>query len=156
MVPGWQAAAQEMNGLYAAPSADDALWADGIVFGSPTRFGNVASELRAYIDGLGALWAMGKLYGKAGGVFTSSSSMHGGNESTILSLYPTLAHLGMVIVPPGYGDPSMFKAGTPYGASSVSAGPARLAPNEDDLAVARFQGRRMAEVAAALAATRAA
>lgn len=150
MAPGWLDNARRMNALYQAPTNDDAVWANGIVLGSPTRFGGASSELRAYLEGMGALWIQGKLYGKAGGAFTSTSTMHGGNETTVQSLYPALCHLGLVIVPPGYGDPAMFRAGTPYGASSVSFGPQNAPPSEDDLAVARFQGRRMAQVAAAL------
>ena len=150
MVPGWADNAARMNGLYDAPNADDAEWADAIAFGAPTRFGVMATELRAYVEGLGALWAKGRLYGKVGGAFTSTSSLHGGVESTILSVYPTLAHFGMVIVPPGFGDPVLFKAGTPYGAASVSHGAQGLPPTEDDLAAARFQGRRLAETAARL------
>jgi NAD(P)H dehydrogenase (quinone) len=149
-VPGWLDNARRMNALYEAPSEDDAVWADGIAFGSPTRFGGAASELRAYIDGLGALWGQGKLYGKAGGAFTATSTLHGGNETTVLSFYPTMAHLGLVIVPPGFGAPAMFKAGTPYGASSVSFGGQNAPPTEDDLAAAEFQGRRLAQVAKAL------
>jgi NAD(P)H dehydrogenase (quinone) len=152
-VPGWKDAADRMNRLYPAPTPEDAEWADGIVFGTPTRFGSIASELKAYIDSLGGLWFTGKLNGKAGSVFTSSSSTHGGNESTLTSLYHPLAHLGLIIVPLGYADPVMFKAGTPYGASSVS-GATNTKPTEDDLAVARFQGRRVSHVAASLAPTR--
>lgn len=147
---GWAENASRMNALYEAPTADDAEWADAIVFGSPTRFGAAAAELKAYIDGLGGLWFQGKLNGKAGGVFTSTSGDHGGNESTLLSLYNPLAHLGLIIVPTGYADPALFKAGTPYGASAVVDGRTRLAPTADDLAVARFQGRRVTQVAAAL------
>jgi NAD(P)H dehydrogenase (quinone) len=83
-------------------------------------------------------------------VFSATSSTHGGNESTTLSLYNPLAHLGLVIVPLGYADAAMFQAGTPYGASTVVNGRDRLAPTEDDLAVARFQGRRVTQVATAL------
>jgi NAD(P)H dehydrogenase (quinone) len=154
LAPGWAEGAAAMNARYDAPTADDALWADAIVFGTPTRFGNAASELKAYIDGLGGLWAQGKLNGKAGSVFTSSSTTHGGNESTSISLYNPIAHLGLIIVPLGYADPSLFKAGTPYGASSVSANTA-VPPNEDDLAVARFQGKRVTQVARALKAAQA-
>jgi NAD(P)H dehydrogenase (quinone) len=111
----------------------------------------VASELKAYIDGLGGLWARGRLNGKAGSVFSSTSAVHGGNESTILSLYNPLAHLGLVIVPLGYAGAPMFQGGTPYGASTVVNGRDRLAPTEQDLAVARFQGRRVTQVASALA-----
>lgn len=148
-VPGWAENAKRQNALYEAPTDADALWADAIVFGTPTRFGSPASELKAYIDSLGGLWFQGKLNGKAGSVFTSTSGPHGGNETTILSLYPTLAHLGLIIVPTGYADPSVFKAGTPYGASSVS-GANGAAPTADDLAVAQYQGRRVATVARAL------
>ncbi len=149
--PGWKESAEAMNARYPAPTADDAAWADAIVLGTPTRFGNASAELKAYIDSLGALWFQGKLNGKAGAVFGSTSSPHGGNEATLLSLYIPLAHLGLIIVPTGYADPSVFKAGTPYGASSVSFNEARP-PNADDLEVARFEGRRVTLVAKALKA----
>ena len=149
--PGWAEAATRMNGLYEAPSEADAVWADAIVFGTPTRFGSVSSELKAYIDSLGGLWFQGKLNGKAGSAFTSTSSLHGGNESTTISLYNPMAHLGLIIVPLGYADPAMFKAGTPYGASSVS-GQSATPPTADDLEVATYQGRRVARVARALKA----
>jgi NAD(P)H dehydrogenase (quinone) len=149
--PGWLEASERMNALYEPPTADDAVWADAIVFGTPTRFGSMTSELKAYIDGLGGLWAQGKLNGKAGSAFTSTSTLHGGNESTILSLYNPMAHLGLIIVPTGYADASLFAAGTPYGASSVSFN-TNTPPTEEDLAVARFQGRRVAQVASALKA----
>ncbi len=147
--PGWTEQAAVMNARYEAPTEADAEWADAIVFGTPTRFGSVTSELKAYIDSLGGLWFQGKLNGKAGSVFGSSSTPHGGNESTLISLYNPMAHLGLIIVPLGYADPAMFKAGTPYGASSVSINEARP-PSADDLEVARFQGRRVAVVARAL------
>jgi NAD(P)H dehydrogenase (quinone) len=152
--PGWAERAAKMDALYEAPSESDAEWADGIVFGSPTRFGGVSAELKSYIDGLGGLWFKGKLNGKAGSVFTSTSSPHGGNESTLLSLYNCMAHLGLIIVPLGYVDPVIFRAGTPYGASSVSFGQTALPPSADDIEVARFQGRRLTQVAAALRGAR--
>lgn len=148
---GWKEAADAMNAKHEAPTEADAEWADAIVFGTPTRFGSVSSELKAYIDGLGGLWAQGKLNGKAGSAFVSTSTPHGGNESTSISLYNPMAHLGLIIVPLGYADPAMFKAGTPYGASSVSQNQASP-PTADDLEVARFQGRRVASVARALKA----
>ncbi len=151
-VPGWAESAERMNAAYPAPTVEDAVWADGIAFGSPTRFGGASSELRAYIDGLGGAWFQGKLNGKAGGAFGASGTKHGGNESTLLTLYNTLAHLGLIIVPTGYADAVMFKGGTPYGATAVV--PPNAAPSEDDLAAARFQGRRLAEVAAALKAAK--
>ena len=152
--PGWAESSARMDALYEAPTAADAEWADGLVLGTPTRFGAISAELKAYIDGLGMLWFQGKLVGKAGSVFTSTSSPHGGNEATLLSLYPPLAHLGLIIVPLGYSDPVMFRAGTPYGASSISHGSQAAPPTADDLEVARFQGARVARVAAALAQAR--
>jgi len=146
--PGWAENAARMNAAYEAPTEADAEWADAIVFGTPTRFGNASAELKAYIDSLGGLWFQGKLNGKVGSAFVSTSGLHGGNESTIISLYNPMAHLGLIIVPTGYADASIFKAGTPYGASAVS-GVSPL-PSEDELAVARFQGRRVASVAGLL------
>jgi len=151
--PGWLEGAKRMNALYEAPTEADAEWADGIVFGTPTRFGSMTAELKAYIDGLGGLWFQGKLIGKAGAAFASTSTVHGGNEMTITSLYAPMAHLGLILVPTGYADLALFKAGTPYGASSVSGTNGAL-PNADDLAVAQFQGKRVARIAAALKAAR--
>lgn len=148
-VPGWAESAARMNAEYEAPTPDDAEWADAIVFGTPSRFGTVASELKAYIDSLGGLWFQGKLYGKVGGAFSSTGSLHGGNETAIVSLYPVLAHLGLVIVPLGYGNPVLFAGGTPYGATSVS-GQQAAPPKDVEIEVARFQGQRVATVAASL------
>jgi NAD(P)H dehydrogenase (quinone) len=148
--PGWAENAARMNALYQAPTPEDADWADAIVFGTPTRFGGVAAELKAYIDGLGGLWYQGKLNGKAGSAFVSTQSLHGGNESTILSLYHPMAHLGLIIVPTGYADPALFKAGTPYGASAVSG--ASPLPSDDEVTVARFQGARVVKIAKAIRA----
>lgn len=149
--PGWAENAERMNAAYAAPTEADAEWADAIIFGTPTRFGSVSSELKAYIDSLGGLWSRGRLNGKTGAVFASTSTLHGGNESTLLSLYNPMAHLGLIIVPLGYTDAVMYKAGTPYGATAVS-GTQAAPPRAEDLEVARFQGRRVAQVAAALKA----
>ena len=150
-VPGWKEAADAMNSRYEAPTADDALWADAIIFGTPTRFGSVASELKAYIDSLGGVWAQGKLVGKVGSAFAGSAQQHGGNESTVISLYNPMAHLGLIIVPTGYGDGVMFAgAGSPYGASVVSGNPP-AGPSEAELAVGRFQGKRVAQIARKLA-----
>jgi len=153
LAPGWLENAKRMNEAYEAPTAADAEWADGVVFGTPTRFGTVTSELKAWIDGLGGLWAKGALNGKAGSVFSSTSTAHGGNEATILTLYPALAHLGFVIVPTGYADAALYKAGTPYGATSIS-GQNATPPSPEDLEVARFQGKRVAQVAEVLASLR--
>ncbi|KAA1002472.1 NAD(P)H:quinone oxidoreductase [Paraburkholderia panacisoli] len=147
--PGWLENATEMNTKYEAPTEADAEWADAIVFGTPTRFGSISAELKAYIDGLGGLWFAGKLNGKVGSVFGSTSSRHGGNEATLLATYAPMAHLGLIIVPLGYADAAMFKAGTPYGATHVSQRDA-VKPDDDHLAVARFQGRRVTTIARAL------
>ncbi len=148
-VSGWKEHSERMLAAYGPPTVEDAAWADAVIFGTPTRFGNVAAELKAYIDSLGAIWVKGVLNGKAGGVFASTGTIHGGNESTLLSLYHPLAHLGFIIVPTGYADPSLFRAGSPYGATSVSYNK-DAPPTDDDLSVARFQGKRTAQVAAAL------
>jgi NAD(P)H dehydrogenase (quinone) len=147
--PGWADNAAAMNSRYEAPSEADAEWADAIVFGTPTRFGSISAELKAYIDGLGGLWFQGKLNGKVGSVFGSTSARHGGNESTLLSMYTPMAHLGLIIVPLGYANPVMFKAGTPYGATHVSQQDS-VPPDEDHLSVARFQGHRVTSVARGL------
>ncbi|MCX6359881.1 MAG: NAD(P)H:quinone oxidoreductase [Armatimonadetes bacterium] len=149
--PGWAENAERMNALYAAPTAADVEWADAVIWGSPTRFGSVSSELRAFIDSLGGLWASGKTVGKVGSAFTSTATPHGGNEATILSMYTTMAHFGMVVVAPGFGEPAAFGSGTPYGASSV-AGQGPNPPTDGDLAVARYQGKRAAQVASKLKA----
>ena len=148
-VPGWKESRENLKAKYAAPTLEDAETADAIIFGSPTRFGNVSAELKSYIDSLGGLWMRGVLNGKVGSAFTSTSSLHGGNESTNITMYNFMAHLGLIIVPLGYSDPALFAAGTPYGASTVS-GRNNAPPTEEDLAVARHQGKRVAQVASAL------
>ena len=101
-VPGWEERSKKMLAEYGAPTPADAEWADGIIFGTPTRFGNTSAELKAFIDSLGGLWFQGKLNGKAAGAFTSTAGPHGGNETTVASLYFPMAHLGFIIVPTGY------------------------------------------------------
>lgn len=153
-VPGWEERSKRMLAEYGAPTLDDAEWADGILFGTPTRFGNSSAELKAYIDSLGSLWFQGKLNGKAAGAFTSSAGPHGGNETTVVSLFMPMAHLGFIIVPTGYTHPKILQGhGTPYGASSVS-GQNHTPPTADDLEVARHQGARVTQVAAALKGSR--
>ncbi|WP_205877132.1 NAD(P)H:quinone oxidoreductase [Mycobacterium camsae] len=117
--PAWIANYAATKDLPAATGAD-IEWADAVIFGSPTRFGSVASQLRDFLDGLGGLWAAGKLADKVYAGFTSSNTLHGGQETTLLTLYVTLMHFGGIIVPPGYTDPSKFVDGNPYGASLVS------------------------------------
>ncbi len=154
-VPGWKERSERMLAEYGATTTEDADWADAVLFGTPTRFGNVSAELKAYIDSLGGLWFQGKLNGKAAGVFVSTAGPHGGNESTLTTMFVPLSHLGFIIVPNGYTHAKIFAGiGTPYGSSMVS-GPANNPPTEDDLEVARHQGKRVAQVAAALRPLRA-
>jgi NAD(P)H dehydrogenase (quinone) len=132
---------------------DDLEWADAVLFGTPTRFGNPASQLRAFIDTTGPLWYFGKLADKVYSAFTASNTAHGGQESTLLALGNTFHHWGGVIVPPGYTDPIQFQSGNPYGTSHVAGdGP----PDEVARQAARHQARRVVDTAAALKAGRAA
>jgi len=133
------------------PEADlaDLEWADAYIFGTPTRFGNVSAQLKQFIDTAGGLWFEGKLADKVVSGFTSASNPHGGQESTLLSLYHVFAHWGSILVTPGYTDPLLFEAGgNPYGASSTNE------PSEQELAAARYLGRRVAEKAALLTGSR--
>jgi NAD(P)H dehydrogenase (quinone) len=147
--PGWSESRERLKAPYPAPSPADAAEADAIIFGTPTRFGNVSAELKSYIDSLGGLWAKGALNGKAGSAFVSTSTLHGGKETTLLTLYAPMAHLGLIIVPTGYTDPIFFQTATPYGAST-SSGQTNEPPTEGELVAARHQGRRVAETATAL------
>ena len=151
--PGWVENADRMNAEYQAPTAADAEWADAIVFGTPSRFGAVCAELKAYIDSPVGLRGQGKLVDKAASAFSASSTLHGGNEATILSLYPPMSHLGMIIVPLGYSDPGLYQAGSPYGATAATGrGDQRRLPNETEKSVAFYQGQRVARIAARLRA----
>jgi NAD(P)H dehydrogenase (quinone) len=133
---------------------DDLEWADGVAFGSPTRFGNIAAQLKQFIDQAGALWQAGKLADKVGTSFTSTQNPHGGQETTILALNNTLYHWGMLILPLGYTVQEVFAAGgNPYGASFV-AGHTVTGPDDHSLAVARYQGQRLARFAAVIAEAR--
>lgn len=124
--------------------------ANAIVLGSPTRYGGMTAAMTKLVDSTGRLWAEGKLYGKVGAAFTSTSTPHGGNETTLITMFLPMFHHGMIVVTPGYGDPILFGAGSPYGATSVSGPGADRPPTESDLKVARFLGRRVARVAKAL------
>ena len=148
---GWRENAERMNALYEAPTDEDAIWADAILFGTPCYFGAMATELKAFLDGLGPQWKQGQLAGKVGGALATVSWPHGGSEVVTLSLYAPMAHLGMIIVPTGYTDEAMLEAGSPYGASAV-VGAENRPPRREDLDAARHQARRMVEVAAALRA----
>lgn len=132
---------------------DDLAWADAVLFGTPTRFGNPASQLRAFIDTTGPLWFQGLLADKVYSAFTASNTAHGGQESTLLALGNTFYHWGGIIVPPGYTDPIQFQSGNPYGTSHVSGDGA---PGDVPLDAARHQARRVVDTAASLKAGRAA
>jgi NAD(P)H dehydrogenase (quinone) len=151
-MPAWGRHLQDTAEIIEA-SVDDLDWADVVLFGTPARFGNPASQLRAFIESTAALWMRGKAGDKVYSAFTASTSAHGGQESTLLALGNTFYHLGGIIVPPGYADPIQLKSGNPYGTSHVSGnGP----PDEVVLEAARFQARRAVDIAAALKAGRAA
>jgi NAD(P)H dehydrogenase (quinone) len=128
---------------------------DAIIFGSGTRFGVVASQMRNFLDQTGGLWQSGALVGKVGSAFTSSATQHGGQESTILTLIPTLLHHGMVVVGLPYAFAGQMgldeiKGGSPYGASTITGGDGSRMPSEADLAGARYQGKHIAQIAAKL------
>ncbi|MBB3139212.1 NAD(P)H:quinone oxidoreductase [Halomonas organivorans] len=128
---------------------------DAVIFGTPTRFGNMSGQMRTFLDQTGGLWAKGALRGKVASVFTSTGT-GGGNESTILTAWTTLAHHGMVIVPIGYGleaqfDISEVKGGSPYGAATIAGGDGSRQPSDTELELARFQGEHVAGIAAKLA-----
>lgn len=129
---------------------DDLDWADAVVFGCPTRFGNVPAQLKQFIDTLGGLWFKGKLANKVYAGFTSAMNAHGGQESTLLALYNSIYHFGGFLVTPGYTDPAVFGAGgNPYGVS-VTTGQEGNGPSEADVAHAHVLGKRVAEIAAKL------
>ncbi len=113
-------------------SPDDLVWADVVVMGSPTRFGQVTSQLQSFIDTLGPYWAEGKLADKVYAAFTSTQTKHGGQETTLISLITLFAHLGGIIVPPGYTDPLKFADGNPYGASKVTGASSDLDDTDHD------------------------
>jgi NAD(P)H dehydrogenase (quinone) len=133
---------------------EDLEWADGVAFGTPTRFGNVSAQLKQFMDQAGRLWQEGKLADRVGTAFTASMTAHGGQESTILALNNTLYHWGMVILPLGYTVSEVFNAGgNPYG-TSFTSGKSVEGPDAKALAVARYQGRRLARYATVIAAAR--
>jgi len=135
---------------------DDLAKADAVIFGTPTRFGNMCGQMRQFLDATGQLWANGSLVGKVGSVFTSTATQHGGQESTILTFHVTLLHHGFVVV----GLPYTFQGqmrmdeitgGSPYGASTIAGGDGTRMPSENELEAARFQGKHVAGIASKLA-----
>ncbi|CAA2110166.1 NAD(P)H:quinone oxidoreductase [Variovorax paradoxus] len=128
---------------------------DAIVFGAPTRFGNVSAQMRTFIDQTGPLWMQGGLVGKVGAVFTASATQHGGQESTILTFLPTLLHHGMLVTGLPYAEKRQMgldeiKGGSPYGAATIAGGQGERMPSDQELGMAQFQGRHVAGIAAKL------
>jgi NAD(P)H dehydrogenase (quinone) len=130
--------------------------ADAIIFGTPTRFGNMCAQMRNFLDQTGPLWMKGALIGKVGSVFASTGTQHGGQETTITSFHTTLLHQGMVIVGVPYSELGLVymdnvSGGTPYGATTLAGPDGSRQPSENELKVARYQGKHVAEIAAKLA-----
>lgn len=137
-------------------TVDELASADAIIFGTPTRFGNMCGQMRQFLDATGGLWAKGALVGKVGSVFTSSATQHGGQESTILSFIITLLHHGLVVVGLPYSFQGQMRndeitGGSPYGASTIAGTRGERTPTENELQAARFQGAHVATIASKLA-----
>ncbi|RKQ33581.1 NAD(P)H:quinone oxidoreductase [Oceanobacillus halophilus] len=144
--PAWQAHYNEAKDIQEA-SSDDIEWADAIIFSTPTRFGNVASQMKQFLDLQGGLWGSGKTVNKVVSAMSSASNPHGGQEATILSLYTSMMHWGAIIVPPGYTDQALFGAGgNPYG-TSVTQSQEDGSMVEDVEAAVKHQAKRTVEVA---------
>jgi len=135
---------------------DDLRTADGVIFATPTRFGNMCAQMKQYIDGAGELWLSGALEGKPAGVMVSTATTHGGQETTCLTMMAPLLHLGFIIVGVPYSTPGMLhtegRGGTPYGATTVAGGKNDLEPAPEDLSIAKALGQRVADVAQKLRA----
>jgi NAD(P)H dehydrogenase (quinone) len=144
-IPTWKESRATLANTYQTlADVEELAEYDALVLGSPTRFGVMAAELKHVLDQAGGLWKHGALANKVGAAFTSVSTPHGGHETTLWSIMTPMVNLGMILVPPGYTDPAMYKAGSPYGATAtINSGHAL---DEADLAAARHQGRRVAEV----------
>jgi NAD(P)H dehydrogenase (quinone) len=135
---------------------DQLAEADAIIFGTPTRFGNMCAQMRNFLDQTGRLWVQGSLVGKVGSVFASTGTQHGGQETTLTSFHTTLFHLGMVVVGVPYAEMRLTKkdeitGGTPYGATTLAGSDGSCQPTENELAIARYQGRHVAQIACKLA-----
>lgn len=130
---------------------DDLRTADALILGSPTRFGNMAAQVKQFLDSASSLWMEGALEGKPAGLFTSTASSHGGQEVTLLTMMPPLLHLGMIIVGIPYSTPGMLhteaRGGTPYGASTIAGPKGELSPAAEDLQIAKVLGQRVAVLA---------
>lgn len=145
--PAWAANAAATADIMEA-AHEDVLWADAVIFGTPTRFGNVTSQLKQYLDTLGGLWQQGRLADKVYSGFTASATKHGGQESTLLALYHTVHHFGGILVTPGYTDPAKFTDGNPYGTSHVGGPETPL--DDDARTAARMQAERVVKFTKAI------
>jgi NAD(P)H dehydrogenase (quinone) len=148
--------AQKSSSQIPECTVDELAEADAVIFGTPTRFGNMCGQMRQFLDATGQLWANGSLVGKVGSVFTSSATQHGGQESTILTFHVTLLHHGFVVVGLPYAFQGQMRmdeitGGSPYGASTIAGGDGSRLPSENELEAARFQGKHVAGIAAKLA-----
>jgi NAD(P)H dehydrogenase (quinone) len=157
-IPAEQAAAYGVKLDQKAPVAtpDELADYDAIIFGTPTRFGNMAGQMRTFLDQTGGLWMKGALIGKIGSVFASTGTQHGGQETTITSFHTTLLHQGMVIVGVPYACAGLtnmneITGGTPYGATTLAGADGSRQPSQNELEIARYQGKHVAELAAKIA-----
>jgi NAD(P)H dehydrogenase (quinone) len=146
------AAARKAFAHVPVAKVDNMAEADAIIFGTPTRYGNMCAQMRNFMDQTGGLWMTDALVGKVGSVFASTATQHGGQETTITSFHSTLLHLGMVIVGVPYSEKRQMTiaeitGGSPYGASTIAGGDGSRTPSENELAIARFQGKHVAEIA---------
>jgi NAD(P)H dehydrogenase (quinone) len=145
-------AGAKLDQAAAIASVDELPNYDAIIFGTPTRFGNMCAQMRNFLDQTGRLWANGSLIGKVGSVFTSTGTQHGGHETTITSFHSTLLHHGMIVVGCPYScqelvNMSEITGGSPYGAGTLAGGDGSRRPSENELKIARFQGNHVAQVA---------
>jgi NAD(P)H dehydrogenase (quinone) len=152
-------AAEAQKALSHVPvcTVDELEAADAIVFGTPTRFGNMCGQMRQFLDATGQIWMRGGLVGKPGGVFCSTATQHGGQETTLMSFIQTLLHHGMLVVGLPYAFAGQMRldeitGGSPYGATTIAAGDGSRMPSENELDAARFQGRHIADIARRLRA----
>lgn len=148
-------AARASFGKVPVASVDKLADAHAIIFGTPTRFGNMAAQMRSFLDQTGGLWAKGALVGKVGSVFASTGTQHGGQETTITSFHSTLLHQGMIIVGVPYSESGLshmsdITGGTPYGATTLAGTDGSRHPSENELKIARYQGKHVAEIATKL------
>ncbi|MFI5757946.1 NAD(P)H:quinone oxidoreductase [Streptomyces sp. NPDC051569] len=148
--PAWAANAEATSHVPEV-SPDDMIWADAVIFGSPTRYGNISSQLKQFIDTLGGLWQQGALADKVYSGFTASATTHGGQESTLLALYNTIHHFGGILVAPGYTHESKFVDGNPYGTSHVG-GMGDIPVDEKTLQAAKVQAERVVKFTRAIKA----